>query len=177
MPYIKDLPDIESRWYRDPVTGKSIWTNGKMSYSEWAKAFNIKPLNKKKFIEAKPKVSRLQGPKLTEPEERAINNYVSSDPYKLNSALKSDRPLTENQEKLKRNLDKALEKMPYYTDDKPLQRDYFFMNEAHMASFLTQMDNGWFKDPAYIYLLRKYIMVREPNRFMLLLRKVNRVEI
>ncbi|CCI86687.1 minor capsid protein [Lactobacillus gigeriorum] len=34
VPYMKDLPDIPTRWYRDPVTGKGKWTRN-MNYSEW----------------------------------------------------------------------------------------------------------------------------------------------
>ena len=35
-PYIKDLPDIPTRWSRDPITGKSKWVKNQ-PYSEWAK--------------------------------------------------------------------------------------------------------------------------------------------
>lgn len=34
VPYMKGLPDIETRWYRDPITGKSNWTRN-MSFNEW----------------------------------------------------------------------------------------------------------------------------------------------
>lgn len=34
VPYMEGLPDIPTRWYRDPITGKSKWTRN-MSYSEW----------------------------------------------------------------------------------------------------------------------------------------------
>lgn len=34
VPYMKGLPDIETRWYRDPITGKSKWTRN-MSFNEW----------------------------------------------------------------------------------------------------------------------------------------------
>ena len=34
VPYIKDLPDIPTRWSRDPITGKSKWTRN-MSFKEW----------------------------------------------------------------------------------------------------------------------------------------------
>lgn len=38
--YIKDLPDIQTRWYRDPITGKGKWTRN-MSYKEWAKVTGV----------------------------------------------------------------------------------------------------------------------------------------
>ncbi|GFZ27252.1 minor capsid protein [Lactobacillus corticis] len=150
VPYMKDLPDIESRWYRDPVTGKGKWTNGKMNYKQWAEATNVNPLIKQKFINATPVSGKLNSPKLSLLEEQAIKNYVSSDSYKLNYALRNGQPLTEDQEKMKINLDKALKKMPYYTDSKPLQRDYFFSYDESVINFLFQMDNGLFEDPAYI---------------------------
>ena len=34
VPYMKGLPDIPTRWYRDPITGKSKWTRN-MSFNEW----------------------------------------------------------------------------------------------------------------------------------------------
>ena len=37
VPYIKDLPDIPTRWSRDPITGKSKWVKNQ-PYSEWAKS-------------------------------------------------------------------------------------------------------------------------------------------
>lgn len=36
VPYIADLPDIPTRWSRDPITGKSKWVKNQ-PYSEWAK--------------------------------------------------------------------------------------------------------------------------------------------
>ena len=35
--YMKDLPDIPTRWYRDPITGKSKWTRN-MTFEQWKKA-------------------------------------------------------------------------------------------------------------------------------------------
>ena len=53
VPYIEDLPDIPTRWYRDPITGKGKWTRN-MNYSEWAKATGVKPFSKREFAVAKP---------------------------------------------------------------------------------------------------------------------------
>lgn len=47
-------------------------------------------------------------------------------------------------------LDTALVKMPVYSSTQPLQRDYFFSNDDQKENFVSQMDNGWFEDPAYI---------------------------
>lgn len=49
-PYIKGLPDISSRWSRDPITGKGKWINRDMNYSQWSQTVGIKPLNRKLFL-------------------------------------------------------------------------------------------------------------------------------
>lgn len=41
IPYEEDLPELTSRWYRDPVTGKSKWVKNQ-TYAEWAKNNGIK---------------------------------------------------------------------------------------------------------------------------------------
>lgn len=43
MGYMKDLPDITTRWSRDPETGKSVYVKD-MNYSEWNKSVNQKRL-------------------------------------------------------------------------------------------------------------------------------------
>lgn len=55
VPYMKGLPDIPTRWYRDPITGKGKWTRN-MNYSEWAKVTGVKPFSKKKFIETRTRL-------------------------------------------------------------------------------------------------------------------------
>lgn len=53
VPYMEGLPDIPTRWYRDPITGKGKWIRN-MSYSEWAKATGVKTFSKRKFEAVKP---------------------------------------------------------------------------------------------------------------------------
>lgn len=141
MGYIENLPDITTRWSRDPITGKGRWVRNQ-PYAEWAKNNGIKLLDYQKFI-------KLSAPKLSIDEERAIRRYVSSDSYKINFALRSGNSLNDQQKKMVKDLDAVLNKMPYYTDDKPLQRDYFFDDEGK-RNFLKELYNGWFEDPAYI---------------------------
>lgn len=86
---------------------------------------------------------------LTDEEHSALNRYISSDSYKLNDNLRRNSVL-KSQKLLINYLDAALNKMPIYTGDKPLQRDYFFANDEAQQSFVNQMDNGWFEDPAYV---------------------------
>lgn len=42
MPYMKDLPDITSRWSRDPITGKSKFVRNQ-PYSQWARKNGQRP--------------------------------------------------------------------------------------------------------------------------------------
>ena len=44
VPYDKDLPDIETRWNRDPKTGKGTYVND-MSYNEWLKTVRENNVN------------------------------------------------------------------------------------------------------------------------------------
>lgn len=86
---------------------------------------------------------------LTDDEQMALNRYISSDAYKINDSLRRDT-LTNSQKEFITMLDAALSKMPTYKSSKPLQRDYFFINDDQKADFLSQMDKEWFEDPAYI---------------------------
>ena len=82
-------------------------------------------------------------------EQSTLNRYISSDSYKLNDDLR--RNITTKAEQLMITmLDTALTKMPVYSSSVPLQRDYFFNDDDKKQSFVEQMDNGWFEDPAYI---------------------------
>ena len=52
--------------------------------------------------------------KLSTDERWALNEYISSGAYKVNEPLRNKTSLTEEQRKLIRNLDAALEKLPIY---------------------------------------------------------------
>lgn len=51
---------------------------------------------------------------LSDDEQYAINQYISAESYKLNEALRDELKLNEQQEKVIKNLDKALNKFPNY---------------------------------------------------------------
>lgn len=104
VPYMKDLPDIPTRWYRDPITGKGKWTRN-MSYSEWAKATGAKTFNKKEFMAVKSGVlserdierGRLRSRKnlmLSGVYHNGTNavdlNYIKSEEYKKKFSKISD---------------------------------------------------------------------------------------
>ena len=141
VPYDKNLPEAPTRWARDPETGKGVWIDN-LKFSEWKKQLNIKSLDFHKPI--------LITSRLTRKEERAVQQYISSDSYKINYSLRNDIPLTAEQKILVDNLDSALNKLPDYKSDKPLQRDYFFMSNEEIMEFLKQMKNGSFVDKGYL---------------------------
>lgn len=143
VPYDKDLPDVETRWSRDPETGKGhyVYRNA-LEYSDWKKLAGVKILSL-------GKLASLPAPKLNKEEQLALNQYMSSESYKINSALRSEQPLIEEDKKLVDNLDSALNKLPRYNSEKPLQRDYFFSEEEKL-DFINQLNTEWFEDPAYL---------------------------
>lgn len=162
MPYMKNLPDITSRWSRDPITGKGKWIKNQ-SYAEWARINGQKPYSFskwKKLNGIKPLrlgiLKALTTTRLNKNEERAIKQYISSESYKVNYALRNNKSLTKEQQKMVNNLDNALKKMPRYVDKAPLQRDYFFMNDEDKSNFIQQMKNTWFEDLAYLSTSKIY---------------------
>lgn len=52
--------------------------------------------------------------KLEDDEQRALNQYVSSDSYKINEKLRTRSQLTDEEKQFVTSLDKALDKMPDY---------------------------------------------------------------
>lgn len=56
VPYDKDLPDVETRWSRDPETGKGVYVKD-MNYSEWNKSVNQKRYQKRLGYQDWKKVS------------------------------------------------------------------------------------------------------------------------
>jgi len=52
--------------------------------------------------------------KLSDDEQYALNQYLSAESYNLNEAFRKESDLTEQQETMKTNLDKALKKFPKY---------------------------------------------------------------
>lgn len=81
---------------------------------------------------------------------KAINDYTSSEAYKLNDNLRRDN-LTPAVIGAMQALDIAFKKMPIYKDDKPLQRDYFFNDEESIDNFTDEIKNNTiFTDKAFL---------------------------
>ncbi len=89
--------------------GNPITVPADMKYEEWYET----------YIEKSPKSGIMKAEKaqqtLTDDEEWALNEYISSGSYKINAPLREGIELTQEQQELVRNLDSALEKMPVYT--------------------------------------------------------------
>ena len=72
--YIEDLPEVKSRWYRDPVTGKGKWTQDQ-PYAEWVKAIGQKPFSFEKWkdlVGAEPMPFRIKSKRTTD-ELKVLN--------------------------------------------------------------------------------------------------------
>ena len=80
-----------------------------MKYEEWYETY-IEKLPESGII--KPSKANQT---LTDDEEWALNEYISSGSYKINAPLRAGIELTQEQQELVRNLDSALQKMPVYT--------------------------------------------------------------
>ena len=98
VPYDKDLPDIETRWSRDPKTGKGTYVKN-MNYKQWEKTASQKTSKGtgqnvlgyqdwKKITGVKilslEMLSSLLAPKSSTDEKKTGTNYVSPTDYDLN---------------------------------------------------------------------------------------------
>lgn len=93
----------------------------------------------------------LTGKPLNLDEERALKRYISSEAYKINDALRQRRHFTPQMRDDIYYLDRALRKMPIYSSDEPLQRDYFFDDQASLNTFVEKFRiGGVFSDNSYI---------------------------
>lgn len=89
--------------------GNVYYVPANMTYTEW----------KKTFVDGGGKdgltVAAVNAiVKLTELEQWALNEYISSGSYKINAPLRDGEALSDEQMEFMRHLDSALEKMPIY---------------------------------------------------------------
>lgn len=93
---------------------------------------------------------------LSDDEKAALNNYISSDSYKINDDLRRNK-ISKNKKQFIKNLDAALAKMPIYHSSKPLQRDYFFDKQEALDDFISNFEiGGVFTDSSYISTSKIY---------------------
>lgn len=95
---------------RDPVTGKTYMVPANMTYKEWYQKYVVGGKDEKELA----KENRSDKIKLSEDEQRALNQYISSESYKLNDKLRRGLDLSEEDQEMMQNLDAALDKMPEY---------------------------------------------------------------
>ena len=133
--------------------GKTYYVPADMTYRDWEKKSIVqKPkirknnkinLNKvvstaNQIVNSSVQQKDHKESKLTYNEEYAINQYVSSTAYNLNEKLRNNLPLTADEEKIKINLDKALDKMQNYKGN--LTRSVSFFDETKMDEFFKKFE-------------------------------------
>lgn len=139
--------------------GKTYYVPADMTYREWEKKSIVqKPKIQKnnkitlskvvntadKIINASTQQKKPDETKLTDDEEYAINQYISSTAYPLNEKLRKNLSLTEDEEKIKINLNNALNKLPKYQGT--VVRDLYFDNEAELEKFKKGYSVGNIKE-------------------------------
>ena len=128
VPYFDDeFTADEQRAARDK-DGKTYYVPGDMTYEEW----------KRKYVDSRV---------LTLDEERAILKYISSESYILNDKLRNNAALDEFEKQLVKNLDNALQKMPYYNGN--LVRSVYIEDDKGIKDYLSKFiigENKKFKE-------------------------------
>ena len=81
-----------------------------------------------------------QSQKLSESEQYAISDYVSSGSYTINEKLRNGAKLLEEEKKKAKSLDSALEKFPDYKGT--VTRSLYFRFEKKMRKFLDEYRVG-----------------------------------
>lgn len=113
-PYFEDMEKLGERWTRNP-DGSTEKVPADMGFDEWKQRY-VKPTHAdvqthKTGLTPKAESSTIT---LSDAEQRAVNEYVSSGSYKINAPLRAGTQLTEEQQTMVAALDSALEKMPVY---------------------------------------------------------------
>ena len=143
------LSKIE-RIARDPETGETYKVPANMTYDEWYK----------KYAEEEP-IS------LTKDEEYAIKTYISSKSYVINDNLRRGLELSNEDKKLVKDLNSALDKMPIYKGT--VVRDLDFMpydvndfikghkvgNVVRYPAFTSSTKNNTYSDDPNVRLIIK----------------------
>lgn len=139
--------------------GKTYYVPAGMNYKEWEKKFVVQKsktqknnkitLNKvvstaNQIVNSSVQQKEHKESKLTYDEEYAINQYVSSAAYNLNEKLRNNLPLTADEEKIKINLNNALNKLPKYQGT--VVRDLYFDDEEKLENFKKGYSVGDIKE-------------------------------
>lgn len=116
--------------------GKTYYVPADMKYAEW----------KKSFAEGgyKNGLNSVVKNAITEAEEGALLQYVSSDSYVVNDLLRRGEALTEQYTEMVSTLDSALTKLPKYegTLVRDINFEDFLDKEVRLAAFLSSFKIG-----------------------------------
>lgn len=128
VPYFDDEFTADEQRAARVADGKTYYVPGNMTYEEW----------KRKYVDSRV---------LTLDEERAILKYISSESYILNDKLRNNAALDEFEKQLVKNLDNALQKMPYYNGN--LVRSVYIEDDKGIKDYLSKFiigENKKFKE-------------------------------
>lgn len=118
--YYPDINNIPETVEENEHDEKDIYNQNLQRRKKQYERLMFGSLYQSNILEYKNKALDLQNKidngkiQLTDDEQYAINNYISSDSYKINELLRNNLDLTEYQRKLIINLDSALDKMNNY---------------------------------------------------------------
>lgn len=148
---VDDCPDIPIH----PNCRCSIsatWVEGKKNLTNGAPESSLLHLPKMKMdlqFFARKDPQKEYG--LTDNEMLSINRYVGSESYKLNATLRSGTKLTLVQQNEVKGIDGALNKLPIYSGNAPLNRSFLSANNREQLDKLSAkiLEDGYYQDPAY----------------------------
>lgn len=89
-------------------------------------------------------------PKLTWDEKASLYKYTSGESYTLNDNLRIGIDLTSEQKYIVQNLDTALDKIPYYFSQEPLNRSLNFRSLDDEVDFINKaLAQGYIQENSY----------------------------
>lgn len=95
--------------------------------------------------------NEMKSVKLTYIEEQSVYRYIGSESYTLNESLRLGEELTQDQEELSKNLDKALDKLPKYTGEVTRSLSFGKHRKEELEDFVRQHKlNEIVKYPQYL---------------------------
>ena len=136
VPAFDDEFDIGKRTARG-VDGKTYYVPGDMTYEEWKRTFVDGGNDELQEAENDGII------KLTDDEQWAINEYISSGSYKINALLRNGDELSVNQKYLMEHLDSALKKVPVY--EGTVYRSLSSFGIADVDVFIQEYEPGTVK--------------------------------
>lgn len=162
--YPNDVPhDIYHRHERCRCMVNYLPRDGKRQ-NIWSKKWVDPQKNAK--LEARKQIG-LKSP-LSFPEKQALQQYISSDAYKLNDMLRRDAVLSDQYRRMVKHLDSGLDKLPKYADTNPLYRSLTFQGRADTYRFVQQMiKDGQYVDKGYVSASKEVYAAEDSARMVI----------